>query len=73
MNATLPQPDEDEEEAPKSGIQGHHILIAVLVLVGLGVAAFEVLGLRADDLGGGWALGFGGVGLLFIVRVMLRP
>ncbi|MBU8539964.1 hypothetical protein [Falsiroseomonas tokyonensis] len=72
MNPAQPQHDEDEEER-KAGFQGHYILIAALVLVGIGVAAFEVLGLRADDVGGAGYLGFGAVAGLIVLRVMLRP
>ncbi|NKE45648.1 hypothetical protein HB662_12735 [Roseomonas frigidaquae] len=71
MNASHPGQDEDEEAPPS--ILPQAILIGILALVGIGFAAFEVLGLQADDLGGAWPLVLGGMALLIILRITLRP
>ncbi|MGX9962840.1 hypothetical protein ACVFYP_05925 [Roseomonas sp. F4] len=44
---------DDQDEAPPPGLATQHIVaIGILVLIGLGVTAYELLGLSPDDFGG---------------------
>lgn len=70
MTSFSPRPDEDEE-APRYSLQ-QAILIGILVVIGIGVTAFEVLGLQPDDFGGTFPLAIGGGLLLVILGAVLR-
>jgi hypothetical protein len=57
-------PREEEDAARPGALQ--LVLVALLAIIGLGVAAFEVLGLSPDEIGG-TPLILGGAGVLILL------